>query len=291
MMTTIRNSRIPWQPPIYINHLREEGRETGNTNKMAEPKKLHIAMFPWLAFGHIIPFLELGKLIARKGHHISFISTPRNIDRLPKIPPHLAPLITLVKLPLPHVENLPENAEATMDVPYHIIPYLKKAHDGLQEPLSNFLESSAPDWIIHDFAPYWLPPIATKLRISMAFFSIFNASSFSFFGPTKPSITEVQEPRSEPEHFTVSPKWVPFPSKIAFRLFEAKKIFENYEENASGVSDWFRLATVMSGTQVFAVKTCMEIEDEWVNLLGELHNVPVIPVGLLPPSAQERIEN
>ena len=290
-MTTIRNSRIPWQPPIYINHLREEGRETGNTNKMAEPKKLHIAMFPWLAFGHIIPFLELGKLIARKGHHISLISTPRNIDRLPKIPPHLAPLITLVKLPLPHVENLPENAEATMDVPYHIIPYLKKAHDGLQEPLSNFLESSAPDWIIHDFAPYWLPPIATKLRISMAFFSIFNASSFSFFGPTKPSITEVQEPRSEPEHFTVSPKWVPFPSKIAFRLFEAKKIFENYEENASGVSDWFRLATVMSGTQVFAVKTCMEIEDEWVNLLGELHNVPVIPVGLLPPSAQERVEN
>ncbi|XP_027768848.1 LOW QUALITY PROTEIN: putative UDP-rhamnose:rhamnosyltransferase 1, partial [Solanum pennellii] len=49
-------------------------------------KKLHIVMFPWLAFGHIIPFLELSKFIARKGHKISFISTPKNIDRLPKLP-------------------------------------------------------------------------------------------------------------------------------------------------------------------------------------------------------------
>lgn len=178
-----------------------------------------------------------------------------------------------------------------MEILHRIIPYLKIAHDGLQEPLSHFLENSLPDWIIHDFAPYWLPPIATKLRISMAFFSIFNASSFSFFVPTKLSITEVQEPRSEPEHFIVPPKWVPFPSKIAFRLFEEKKLFDYYDENASGVSDMFRIMTVMSGTQAFAVKTCMEVEGEWVKLLGELHNMPVIPVGLLPPSAQERVEN
>ena len=178
-----------------------------------------------------------------------------------------------------------------MDIPHHIIPYLKIAHDGLQEPLSHFLENSLPDWIIHDFAPYWLPPIATELRVSMAFFSIFNASSLSFFVPTTLSITEVQEPRSEPEHFIVPPKWVPFPSKIAFRLFEAKKVFDYYDENASGVSDMFRIMTVMSGTQAFAVKTCMEVEGEWVKLLGELHNMPAIPVGLLPPSAQERLEN
>uniref|UniRef100_A0A2N9F8F4 UDP-glycosyltransferases domain-containing protein n=1 Tax=Fagus sylvatica TaxID=28930 RepID=A0A2N9F8F4_FAGSY len=184
-------------------------------NSMAEPKKLHIAMFPWLAFGHIIPFLELGKLIARKGHRVSFISTPRNIERLPKIPLDVAPLITLVKLPLPHVENLPENAEATIDVPYHKIPCLKKAHDGLQQPMSRFLETEAPDWVIHDFAPYWLPPITTKLGISTAYFS----------------------------------------------------------------------------AEFMAIKTCTELEDEWVKLLGEIYSIPVIPVGLLPPSAQESVDN
>uniref|UniRef100_A0A2N9GS69 Glycosyltransferase n=1 Tax=Fagus sylvatica TaxID=28930 RepID=A0A2N9GS69_FAGSY len=201
-------------------------------NSMAEPKKLHIAMFPWLAFGHIIPFLELGKLIARKGHRVSFISTPRNIERLPKIPLDVAPLITLVKLPLPHVENLPENAEATIDVPYHKIPYLKKAHDGLQQPMSRFLETEAPDWVIHDFAPYWLPPITTKLGISTAYF-----------------------------------------------------------KNASGVSDLFRFKTLLSGAEFMAIKTCMELEDEWVKLLGEIYSIPVIPVGLLPPSAQESVDN
>ncbi|CAN1180156.1 UDP-glycosyltransferase 91A1 [Linum perenne] len=53
-------------------------------------KQLHIAVFPWLAFGHMIPFLELSKRIAQKGHTISFISTPRNINSLPQIPPHLS---------------------------------------------------------------------------------------------------------------------------------------------------------------------------------------------------------
>ncbi|MED6215618.1 putative UDP-rhamnose:rhamnosyltransferase 1, partial [Stylosanthes scabra] len=96
-------------------------------------KKLHIAVFPWLAFGHIIPFFELAKLIAQKGHKISFISTPRNIKRLPKLPPNLQPLVELIELPLPHVQNLPQNAESTMDIPQHIIPYLKKAFDSLQE--------------------------------------------------------------------------------------------------------------------------------------------------------------
>ncbi|XP_062143773.1 putative UDP-rhamnose:rhamnosyltransferase 1 [Alnus glutinosa] len=260
---------------------------------MADPQKLHIAMFPWLAFGHMIPFLELGKLIARKGHRISFISTPRNIERLPKIPPDLAPSITFVKLPLPHVENLPENAEATMDVPYHIIPYLKKAHDGLQESLSQFLETSAPDWIIHDFAPYWLPPIATKLGISRAFFSIFNASTWCFLRPpgSRTSDAEDLSTRTEPEHFTVPPKWVPFPTKIAFRLFEAKKILDNLEDNASGVSDWFRVEMVVSGIEAMVFKTSMEVEGEWLKLLGELYDKPVIPAGLLPPSAQESGDN
>lgn len=81
-----------------------------------DEKKLHIAMFPWLAFSHMIPYLELAKLIASKGHRISFASTPRNFDRLPKLPPSLASLVNFVKLTLPHVDNLPENAEATIDM-------------------------------------------------------------------------------------------------------------------------------------------------------------------------------
>ena len=60
----------------------------------------------------------------------------------------------LIELPLPHVDKLPKNAEATSDIPLPIVPYLKKAFDNLEEPLTKFLERSTPDWFIYDFAPY-----------------------------------------------------------------------------------------------------------------------------------------
>jgi hypothetical protein len=41
------------------------------------------------------------------------------MDRLPKIPPHLSPLINLIRLPLPHVDGLPAHAESSADVPFH----------------------------------------------------------------------------------------------------------------------------------------------------------------------------
>ncbi|KAG6700995.1 hypothetical protein I3843_08G135700 [Carya illinoinensis] len=267
---------------------------------MAEPKKqLHVAMFPWLAFGHLIPFLELSKLIAqRKGHRISFISTPRNIERLPKIPPNVAHLITLVKLPLPHVDNIPENAESTKDIPLHLVPYLLMAYDGLQEPLSKFLETSSPDWIIHDFAPHWLPPIAARLGISQAFFCVSSSSSLCFAGPPQKlplsaSSKTTNEPdpnaRTKLEHFIVPPKWVPFPTKVAYRLYEAKKMFEiQAGMTDSGAGDMlFRFMTMYSSTDVVAIKTCMEVEAEWLNLLGQLLRIPVAPLGLLPPLPQE----
>ncbi|KAF9610469.1 hypothetical protein IFM89_022433 [Coptis chinensis] len=145
--------------------------------------KLHVVMLPWLAMGHIIPFLELSKCLAQKGLRISLVSTPRNIKRLPEIPQNISALINLVGLPLPSVDNLPEDAEATIDLPPNKVHYLKKAFDGLKNPFACFLEDSVPDWIIYDFSSYWLPPIATKLGVPCAFFSLFNAASVAFFGP------------------------------------------------------------------------------------------------------------
>ncbi|XP_062011100.1 putative UDP-rhamnose:rhamnosyltransferase 1 [Rosa rugosa] len=256
-----------------------------SSTSATKAEKLHIALFPWLAFGHIIPFLEVAKHIARRGHKVSFISTPRNIQRLPKIPQNLTPLITLVQIPLPRVENLPENAEATMDVPYDAIPYLKIAHDGLEQGISEFLQAHAPDWIIHDFAPHWLPPIAIKLGISRAHFSIFNASALCFFGPASPVLVSRYGLRTQPEHFTVPPEWIPFPSKLYLRLFEAKRLVDgSMAPNDSGVTDWFRLESTVQGCQVYFIRSSREIEGEWLDLLEHLHQKPVVlPTGLLPP--------
>ncbi|KAK8316122.1 hypothetical protein V6Z11_A13G019600 [Gossypium hirsutum] len=78
---------------------------------MDRTEKLHIAMFPWLAYGHTMPFLEVSKFLAQKGHRISYISTPKNISRLPKLPPHLSFNLSFVKFSLPHVHGLPPGVD------------------------------------------------------------------------------------------------------------------------------------------------------------------------------------
>lgn len=246
---------------------------------------LHIVMFPWLAFGHIIPYLELSKRMARKGHRISFLSTPRNIDRLPKLPPDLIALINFVKIELPVVENLPENAEATSDLPYDNIQYLKKAYDLLREPVTGLLEYLAPDWILYDFAPYWAGLEARKLGIKTAMFSIFAAVSLAFVGPTWAS--KGGDYRKTPEDYTIAPKWIPFQSNIGFPYFAIRRVFDNFEENVSGVSDVYRFGAGQEGADIIAVKSSYELEPEWLKLLEELHEKPILPVGQLPPNPSD----
>ncbi|XP_057497131.1 UDP-glycosyltransferase 91A1-like [Actinidia eriantha] len=250
---------------------------------MSKDQKLHIVMFPWLAFGHMIPFLELSKLIAQKGHKITFLSTPKNIDRLPKLPPHLSPLITLTKTPLPRVDKLPHDAEATIDLPYDQVKYLKMAYDQLQQPITQLLQDSRPDWVIYDFAPYWLGPIADKLGISTAYFSIFIASSLCFLGPTEILLGRRDDERTKPDDFTVPPKWIPFETTVAFKLFEIKRIFDDVTGDDENIPAMYRMGVVIEGCDLLLVRSSFEFEPQWLKLLHEIHRKPVLPVGQLSP--------
>ncbi|KAI9111435.1 hypothetical protein K1719_017125 [Acacia pycnantha] len=254
---------------------------------MAGDKKLHIVMFPWLAFGHFIPFLELAKLIAEKGHLVSFVSTPRNIDRLPKLPPNLSPLIKLVRLPLPKVHNLPHEAEATIDVPYNVVQFLKKAYDELQQPMTRFLESSKPDWILYDFAPYWIASIASKLGIKSAFFSILMATSMGFMGSPSTLLGTDDNSRKTLQDYLVPPPWVPFPTTVAFRYFEIMRNADSLSDDNSGVSDLYRCGTSIQNCDVVLIRSCFEFEAEWIQLLQHLYKKPVVPVGLLPSTTYD----
>ncbi|CAN4114821.1 unnamed protein product [Withania somnifera] len=251
-------------------------------------KKLHIVMFPWLAFGHIIPFLELSKFIAEKGHRISFISTPRNIDRLPKIPSRFSNSITFVQIPLPKMDGLPKDAEATMDITDEEMPILKKAMDGMEQQVTTFLEKNSPDWIIQDFAQYWLAPISAKLGISRIYFSIINAWFLSFLGPIEYMINTNNKNTSPPklEDFLVPPKWVPFETKAAYRRHEAQWMVRSSQNNVSSVSDLYRNGVTTRGLDAIIIRHCREFEGQWLKLLEDLHHIPVLPTGLMPPIVQ-----
>ncbi|MFX9847885.1 hypothetical protein ABTP16_18720, partial [Acinetobacter baumannii] len=160
--------------------------------------------------------------------------------------------------------------------------YLKKAFDGMESELTRFLERSAPDWIIFDFAPHWLPPVATRLGISRAFFLIINAWFLALFGPLDALVTG-SDYRTTPQDFMVPPKWVQFQTKVAYRRFEAEWMLQATKTNDSGVSDFYRAGQVISGCEAIVLRHCYEFEPEWLDLIQQLYHRPVIPVGLMPP--------
>ncbi|XP_037492137.1 putative UDP-rhamnose:rhamnosyltransferase 1 [Jatropha curcas] len=92
--------------------------------------------------------------------------------------------------------------------------------------------------------------------------------------------------RFHPEDFTVPPKWIPFPSKVAYRLHEAKRIPHRFEVDKSGIPKHiFRssVSSVMASSDIIALRSCFELEADFLRLVRELHGKPVFPVGLLPP--------
>ncbi|KAH7577971.1 hypothetical protein ACOSP7_000942 [Xanthoceras sorbifolium] len=258
---------------------------------MAPEQVLHVVMFPWSAFGHMMPFFQLSIALAKSGVKVSFVSTSKNIQRLPKPPPNLATLINFVDFQLPALDNdfLPEGTEATVDISFDKIQYLKIAYDLLQQPFKQFVADQSPDWIIVDVISHWAAEIAQEYQVPLLYFSVFAASSVSFLGhPEFLSGEARKRVRSSPESMTLVPEWVEFPSSLAYRSFEAAGMFHAYYgSNASGITDAERFHNILRVCKAVAVRSCPEYEAQYLNLLEKIMKKPVIPVGLLPPENEK----
>ncbi|KAL6845700.1 hypothetical protein ACP4OV_024523 [Aristida adscensionis] len=258
---------------------------------------LHVVVFPWLAFGHMIPFLELSKRLARRGHAVTFVTSPRNAARLAAVPPELSPRIRIVTLDLPAIDGLPDGAESTADVPLEKVELLKTAFDRLAAPFAGLVAeacaaaavdggeaagfSRRPDWIIVDFTHNWVWPIAEEHKIAAAMFLIFPVAFSAFVGP-KPENEE--HPRTTPEDFMARPPWIPSPSALSYRRHEAMALAFVFQRNASAVSDVDRVWQVhRPSCRLVFHRSCPEAEPGLFELMTELVAKPFVPAGLLLP--------
>ncbi|KAL9263712.1 putative UDP-rhamnose:rhamnosyltransferase 1 [Drosera capensis] len=269
-----------------------------------EGKKLHIVMLPWLAYGHITPFFQLSKHLAQKGHYISFVSTPKNIEQLPKIPQQLSPLINLVKLSFPsnlYVEGLPPEAESTADIPFNKFALLSRAYQSLQEPITEFLENSSADWLIYDLFAHFVPPMLSAIkekrgnRILQAIYFLSGASSTCWLEPQADNTGKSIRHRAPTtlEDYLVPPKWIPFPCKLAYRLYEVLTIIDQvitHHAIGDDIKDTNIIDNALTSVRTcdaILIHSCMELESNYLKLLSELHGKPVLPTGFQTPSIQE----
>jgi hypothetical protein len=86
--------------------------------------------------------------------------------------------------------------------------------------------------------------------------------------------------RTKPEDLTVVPNYVPFPTTVAHRGFEARELFKpGLVPDDSGVSEGHRFGVSIGESQVVGIRSRSELESEWLQ----------VPVGLFPPPPTQDI--
>ncbi|KAE8037083.1 hypothetical protein FH972_009706 [Carpinus fangiana] len=150
---------------------------------MAERKE-NIVMFPFMAQGHIIPFLALAiHMQQRKNCTITFVNTPLNIKKLTSsLPPTSS--IRLVEIPFCSSDHgLPPDTENTDAIPYHLVIRLLEASVSLRPSFKKLIQGlieeqhgQRPLCIIADIFFGWTASVAKELNVFHAIFS--GASGF-----------------------------------------------------------------------------------------------------------------
>ncbi|XP_022767228.1 UDP-glycosyltransferase 73E1-like [Durio zibethinus] len=172
------------------------------------PTKPHFVLIPFMCHGHLIPLIDIGRLLAERNVIVTIITTPQNAARFSAginrgIESGLA--ISVLELPFPAAEvGLPEGCETVDNLPsMHLMSNFYTAMSMLQQPVEKLLGAlkPRPNCIIHDKQFTWMAEIASKLQIPRILFD--GKSCFALFCSHNISTSKVNECVSEGESFVV----------------------------------------------------------------------------------------
>ncbi|MBA0790570.1 hypothetical protein Gohar_015209 [Gossypium harknessii] len=131
-----------------------------------------ILMLPWLAQGHISPYLQLAKKLSARNFIIYFCSTPINLDSIRKSGNVQveSSSIQLIDLHLPSPPQLPPHHHTTRSLPPHLFPFLIPAFDAAKPNFSNILSTLKPNLVIYDFLQPWAAAAANEQDVESVMF-------------------------------------------------------------------------------------------------------------------------
>ncbi|VAI23888.1 unnamed protein product [Triticum turgidum subsp. durum] len=282
----------------------------------SSPSPLRVVVVPWLAFGHLLPYLELSERLAERGHSVSYVSTPRNLARLPPVRPAAAPRVDLVALPLPRVDGLPDGPSPPTTSPTASVSSTGRPSTASPRPSRSSwppraptrppgLTGSSPTASTTGPPP---PPSSTRfghptrstkygyLLAGLSFHACLISSSIdhqvplAMLQPTAASIAAAQRPPSvhpDPDASVVEQPGAAAARAVPRYEREGHAAFTTgHGASSGGMSVVQRFILTKDGSTVAAMRSCIEWEPETFPLAETLLGKPVIPLGLLPPSAE-----
>ncbi|KAL5562161.1 hypothetical protein UlMin_031908 [Ulmus minor] len=253
---------------------------------MVEETHLHVVMFPFFAFGHISPFIQLSNKLSSHGVRISFFSIPACISRIESllIP---SPSTQIIPLQIPPVNGLTANIAGTSDLPRSETGNLIKAVDSMQPQIKSLLSQLKPQFVVFDFAQYWLPPIASDLGIKTLFFSVFSAISGAYV--TVPERLAGIEGNDKVTELKKPPLGFPPSSTARLKTFEAQDFLLFFTSFDGEPRIYDRVIAGLSGSSAIIMKTCQDIEGPHLDFMKTQFKKLVLLAGPLvpePPSGE-----
>lgn len=231
-------------------------------------KPFRVLMFPWLGYGHVSPFLELGKKLSQRNLVIYLCSTPVVLNSVrEKLSPEFSSSIHFLELHLPTLPNLPPCYHTTNGLPPYLMSTLKEAFDLASPDFTLMLKSLKPDLLIYDFLQPWAPKAAAELKIPAVEFisSSSTMTAYMLHVFNKPGVK------------------FPF-SSIYYRDYEMDRIekqessipVEKLEEDKRRVRECFYLSC-----DVVLIKSFKEIEGKYSDYITSLTGKIVVSLGPL----------
>ncbi|KAG4983807.1 UDP-glycosyltransferase 79A6 [Glycine soja] len=238
--------------------------------------ELHVVMFPFLAFGHISPFVQLSNKLFSHGVHVTFLSAASNIPRI-RSTLNLNPAINVISL------KFPNGITNTAELPPHLAGNLIHALDLTQDQVKSLLLELKPHYVFFDFAQHWLPKLASEVGIKSVHFSVYSAISDAYI--TVPSrFADVEGRNITFEDLKKPPPGYPQNSNISLKAFEAMDfmfLFTRFgEKNLTGYE---RVLQSLGECSLIVFKTCKEIEGPYLDYIETQFRKPVLLSGPLVP--------
>ncbi|XP_057466499.1 UDP-glucosyltransferase 29-like [Actinidia eriantha] len=241
----------------------------------AAQSTISVLMFPWLAHGHISPFLELAKKLSNRKFKIYLCSTPINLNGIkPKLTQKYTPSIKLVELHVPALPDLPPQYHTTKNLPPNLMPILKQALD-LSEPIfSDILKTLKPDLLIYDtIQPWWGLGVASSYNIPVVDFITSSVIMTDFI------------------HNLHKNPLAKFPFQDSIYLCEYDKLNVYYLHNPSrenfGKEETQCFDCLERSSDIVLIKTFKEVEEKYMDSLSRLIGKKILPLPLVQDCPNE----